>query len=326
MEYRQLGKSGLKVSQLSFGSWVTFGKQIEVKDAIEALSVAREYGVNFFDNAEVYAHGKSEEIMGLAFKKLNWPRLSYMVSTKFYWGITQDINGTNTLNRKYLMQAITGSLKRLDMDYVDLVYCHRPDSTTPMEETVWAMHDMIERGYALYWGTSEWSAAQIKLAHAVAEKYHLRKPIVEQPQYNLFYRHRVETEYKDLYENEGLGLTIWSPLASGILSGKYLGATPEGSRLTMKSMSWLADEYQNAAKIKQVEAFVKIAKDLSVTPAALAIAWCSKNPRVSTVITGASKVEQIHDNMKALEAIPKLSSDVRAKVDQIFPINAVSML
>lgn len=322
MEYRQLGKSGLKVSQLSFGSWVTFGKQMEIKDATDALSVAREYGVNFFDNAEVYANGKSEEIMGLALKKLNWPRLSYMVSTKFFWGITQDINGTNTLNRKYLMQAITGSLKRLDMDYVDLVYCHRPDPHTPMEETVWAMHDMIERGYALYWGTSEWSAAQIKSAHAVAEKYHLRKPIVEQPQYNLFYRHRVEEEYKDIYEKEGLGLTIWSPLASGVLSGKYLGATPEGSRLTMKSMSWLADEYQSAAKIKQVENFVKIAKDLSVTPAALAIAWCAKNPRVSTVITGASKVEQIHGNMKALEAIPKLSSDVMTKIDQLFPVKA----
>ncbi len=320
MEYRHLGKSGLKVSQLSFGSWVTFGKQLELKDATDALSTAREYGVNFFDNAEVYAQGKSEEIMGLALKKLNWPRISYLVSTKFFWGISQDINGTNTLNRKYLMQAITGSLKRLDMDYVDLVYCHRPDPQTPMEETVWAMHDMIEKGYALYWGTSEWSAIEIKSAHAIAEKYHLRKPIVEQPQYNLFCRKRVEVEYKDLYEKEGLGLTIWSPLASGVLTGKYLEAVPEGSRLTMKSMSWLADEYQGPDKKKQVENFVKIAKDLSVTPAALALAWCSKNPRVSSVITGASSLGQIHDNMKALEILPKLSGDVMSKLDQLFPV------
>ena len=320
MEYRHLGKSGLKVSQLSFGSWVTFGKQVDLKAATDSLAVAREYGVNFFDNAEVYASGQSEEIMGQAFKKLGWPRISYIVSTKFFWGISKDINGTNTLNRKYLMQALEGSLKRLEMDYVDLVYCHRPDPTTPMEEIVWAMHDMIQKGQALYWGTSEWSAVEIREAHRIAEKLNLRKPIVEQPQYNLFYRHRVEEEYKELYDKEGLGLTIWSPLASGVLSGKYLGKAPEGSRLTMPNMQWLAPYLQDAKKVKQVEAFVKIAKDLSVTPAALAIAWCSKNPRVSSVITGASRVEQIHDNMKALELIPKLSSDVMSKLNQVFPV------
>lgn len=319
MEYRRLGKSGLNVSQLSFGSWITFGKQVDLKAATDSLSIAREYGVNFFDNAEVYALGKSEQIMGQAFKKLAWPRLSYMVSTKFYWGISKDINGTNTLNRKYLMQAITGSLQRLEMDYVDLVYCHRPDPNTPMEETVWAMHDMIERGYALYWGTSEWGASEIKSAHVICEKYHLRKPIVEQPQYNLFVRNKVEVEFKDLYDNEGLGLTTWSPLASGFLTGKYLGKAPEGSRMSMPSMAWLSEEFAGDAKKIQIQEFIKIAQDISVTPAALAISWCSKNPRVSTVITGASRIEQIHENMKALEVLPKLTNDVMTKLDQLFP-------
>lgn len=323
MEYRRLGRAGVKVSQLSFGSWVTFGKQLDLKEATRSLSVARDYGVNFFDNAEVYANGKSEEIMGAAIKELNWSRLSYLISTKFFWGVTDDPNGRNTLNRKYLMNAITGSLQRLGLDYVDLVYCHRPDPNTPIEETVWAMHDMIQRGYALYWGTSEWSADEIRAACEIAERHHLHKPVVEQPQYNLFHRHRVEVEYKRLYEDQGLGLTIWSPLASGILTGKYLGKTPEGSRLSMPSMSWLAEMAHSEDRIQKTQSFVNLSKELGVTPAALAIAWCTKNPRVSSVITGASRIEQIHDNMKALEILPKVSSEVMARLNDIFPIQAV---
>lgn len=318
MKYNQIGRAGVRVSQLSFGSWVTFGKQVDMQAALNTMSVAREYGVNFFDNAEVYANGQSEEIMGQVLKKLNWPRLSYLVSTKFFWGITQDVNGTNTLNRKYLMQAMQGSLKRLDMEYVDLAYCHRPDPNTPMEEIVWSMHDMVEKGYALYWGTSEWSAAEIEEAFTVAEKYGLRKPIVEQPQYNLFHRERVEKEYKNLYDKYGLGLTIWSPLASGVLTGKYLQGVPEGSRLHMKSMDWIAEQYQTPERIKQVKDYCELAKELDVSPSALAIAWCASNPRVSTVITGASRVEQIHDNMKALQALEKLDSDTKKKIEKIF--------
>jgi voltage-dependent potassium channel beta subunit len=320
MEYRRLGKAGVKVSQLSFGSWVTFGKQVDMKEAINSLAVAKDYGVNFFDNAEVYAGGKSEEIMGAALKELKWSRVSYLISTKFFWGIEDGPNTRNTLNRKYLLNGIQESLKRLSLDYVDLVYCHRSDPHTPMEETVWAMHDMIERGYALYWGTSEWSADEIRSAVAVAEKYRLHKPIVEQPQYNLFHRGRVEVEYKKLYEEVGLGLTIWSPLASGVLTGKYLGQIPAGSRLAMSSMNWLKEEALQEGKKQQTEKFVKLARELSVTPGALAIAWCTKNPHVSSVITGASKVEQIHENMKALEILPKLTGDVMKKLNEIFPV------
>lgn len=298
---------------------MTFGTQVDLKSATKMLSTAREYGVNFFDNAEVYANGKSEEIMGAVLKELNWPRLSYLVSTKFFWGITKDPNGTHTLNRKYLMQAIIGSLKRLNLEYVDLVYCHRPDPNTPIEETVWAMHDMIQRGYALYWGTSEWGADEIRTAYEIAERHHLHKPIVEQPEYNLFKRHRVETEYHQLYEDFGLGLTTWSPLASGFLTGKYLKEIPEGSRLSLRSMAWLAESYQGTERRQQVEKFLNIAQELSVTPAALAIAWCSKNPNVSTVITGASRVEQIHDNMKALEVLSKLSDEAMSALDELFP-------
>lgn len=322
MEYRRLGRAGLKVSQLSFGSWITFGKQLDLSDVVTSMSVAREFGVNFFDNAEVYANGKSEELMGQAFKKLGWPRLSYVVSTKFYWGITDDPNGRNTLNRKYLLESITGSLKRLDMDHVDLVYCHRPDPHTPLEETVYAMHDMIQRGHALYWGTSEWSADEIRAACEIAERHHLHKPVVEQPQYNLFHRHRVETEYKRLYEDVGLGLTIWSPLASGVLTGKYLEGVPEGSRGSMKSMAWILDEGNREERRQALKDFVAMAKDLSCSPSQLAIAWCARNPHVSSVITGASRTEQIQENMKALEVIPKLGTAIMEKLDRMFPITA----
>src|SRR6185295_13273033 len=239
MNYRRLGRSGLKVSTLSFGSWVTYGNQLDAGAARECMAAAWDAGVNFFDNAEVYAAGKSEELMGEALKKLAWPRLKYVVSTKFYWGITDGPNEKNTLNRKYLMNAIDGSLRRLQLDYVDLVYCHRPDAATPLEETVYAMHDMIARGKALYWGTSEWSAPEIASAWQIAERHHLHKPVVEQPEYNLFHRTRVEKEYARLYDDIGLGLTTWSPLASGLLTGKYRAGVPKDSRGAIDRMKFL---------------------------------------------------------------------------------------
>lgn len=322
MEYRRLGRSGVKVSQLSFGSWVTFGKQLDLREASHTMNLAREQGVNFFDNAEVYAGGESERIMGEVLKKLGWPRLSYLVSTKFYWGISEDPNGRNTLNRKYLRQAIEGSLQRLGLDYVDLVYCHRADPHTPLEETVWAMHDMIQRGQALYWGTSEWSADEIRAAWEIAERHHLHKPVVEQPQYNLFHRQKVEKEFARLYEDIGLGLTVWSPLASGLLSGKYAKGIPEGSRASFKSMSWVADLARDEHRQQAIQSFLPLAKELGCTPAQLAIAWCAKNPRVSTVITGASRAEQVTENMKALEVLPKLTPEIMEKLHRIFPLGA----
>lgn len=321
MEYRRLGRAGIKVSQLSFGSWVTFSNQMDFKPVVETMAAARDFGVNFFDNAEVYANGKSEELMGKALKELKWPRLTYLVSTKLYWGLSKDPNGQNTLNRKYLLESITGSLKRLDLDHVDLVYCHRPDPETPIEETVWAMHDMIQRGYALYWGTSEWSADEIRAAWMIADRHHLHKPVVEQPQYNLFHRARVEKEYARLYEDIGLGLTTWSPLASGLLTGKYLNGIPAGSRASMENMSWVAAMAGDEKKKAAVREFVDMAQGFGCTPAQLAIAWCSKNPRVSTVITGASKIEQLKENMKALDVVGRLSEGEMNRLNEIFPVS-----
>ena len=322
MQYRRLGRTGLKVSALSLGSWVTYGNQVDEKAAIEQMSAARDHGVNFFDNAEVYAAGKSEELMGAALKKLGWDRLTYIVSTKFFWGLPakfgDGVNEKNTLNRKYLMQAIDHSLARLGLDYVDLVYCHRPDADTPLEETVYAMHDMIARGKALYWGTSEWSAAEIMAAWQIADKRHLHKPVVEQPQYNLFHRKRVEQEYHRLYGDMGLGLTTWSPLASGLLSGKYAAGIPDNSRATLKNMAWMKDELTDARKNAIVVKLAGIAKSLDCTTAQLAIAWCLKNPDVSTVITGASRVAQVHENMKALEIAGRLTPELLQKIDGLF--------
>src|SRR5260221_983402 len=266
MEYRRLGRAGLRVSALSLGPWGTYGNEVDEKAAIEQMSAARDHGVNFFDNAEVYASGKSEELMGGALKKLGWDRLTYVVSTKFYWGLParfgDGVNEKNTLNRKYLMQAIDHSLARLGLEYVDLVYCHRPDANTPLEETVYAMHDMIARGKALYWGTSEWSAAEIRAAWDIADRHHLHKPVMEQPQYHLFHRKRVETEYARLYDDIGLGLTTWSPLASGLLTGKYKDGIPPGSRGAMESMGFLAEELTHAGKNTIVARLAGIAKPL----------------------------------------------------------------
>lgn len=318
MEYRKLGRNGLKVSALSFGSWITFGNQLDMRKATACMTAAFESGVNFFDNAEVYAGGKSEEVMGQVLKKLDWPRMRYIVSTKFFWGISEGPNERNTLNRKYLMHAIDGSLKRLHLDYVDLVYCHRPDPETPMEETVWAMNDMITRGKALYWGTSEWSAAEIEAAFEICERERLRKPIVEQPQYNLFWRDRVEKEYAPLYERYGIGLTTWSPLASGVLTGKYLKGIPPGSRLAQESQSWLREEALSEDRVPVVAKFVDLAREFNCAPAQLAIAWCLKNKNVSSVITGASTPEQVVENMKAFQLYQRMDASDWRGVEKLF--------
>jgi voltage-dependent potassium channel beta subunit len=316
MRYRRLGRSGLQVSELSLGSWVTYGNQVDESAAIEALATAKEAGVNFFDNAEVYASGKSEVLMGNALKHLGWERESYIISTKFYWGIADGPNRKNTLNRKYLHHAIDGSLARLQLDYVDLVFCHRPDPNTPIEETVWAMHDMIAQGKALYWGTSEWSAAEIVSAWQIADRHHLHKPVMEQPQYNLFHRHRVEQEYARLYEDLGIGLTTWSPLASGVLTGKYADGIPAGSRSTLPGYQWLEKTVTNPEWIAATECLRPISAELGCTLSQLAIAWCASNPHVSTVITGASRTAQVAENMKALDIIPQLNADLLQRIEE----------
>jgi voltage-dependent potassium channel beta subunit len=317
MEYRRLGRSGLKVSVLSFGSWVTFKSQLDIDRALECMDAAYDAGVNFFDNAEAYAGGESERIMGEAIRKLGWPRHSYVVSSKFFWGLHDGPNSRNTLNRKYLTEAIDASLERFGLDHLDLIYCHRADPETPVEETVRAMSDAIDRGKALYWGTSEWTADEIRAAWDVADRHGWHKPIVEQPQYNLLHRRRVEKEYARLYEDVGLGTTIWSPLASGLLTGKYLDGVPEGSRAALEGYDWLKDHLTDEQKNAVVRELKGVADDLGCSLAQLAIAWCAVNPHVSTVITGASRVEQVHENMRALEVLPKLDDQVLARIDSI---------
>ena len=315
MEYRRLGSAGLKVSLLSFGSWVSFKNQLGDDTAAACMQAAYEAGCNFFDNAEIYANGESEAIMGRVIKKLGWARETYVISTKLFWGLDDRPNMKNTLNRKYLMQAIDGSLKRLDLDFVDLLFCHRADANTPIEETVHAMHDIIEQGKALYWGTSEWSAEQIREAWHIADRYGWHKPQMEQPQYNLFWRDRVEKEYARLYTEIGLGTTIWSPLASGLLTGKYNNGIPADSRANLPGYEWLKEQV-TPARVEKARKLDAIAKDLGVSMGHLALAWCARNPNVSTVITGASRVEQVHDNFKALEVLPKLTPEVMKRIDE----------
>jgi voltage-dependent potassium channel beta subunit len=317
MEYRRLGRTGLKVSVLSFGSWVTFGPQLAGSLAEDCLAAAYDAGVNFFDNAEAYSAGESERIMGEAIASLGWPRHSYVLSTKLFWGLHPGVNMRNTLNRKYLRQAIDASLERLGLDFVDLVYCHRPDPETPVEETAWAMSDMITAGQALYWGTSEWSAEQLREAWDIADRHNLHKPVVEQPQYNLLWRDRVEQEYAPLYDSIGLGLTTWSPLSSGLLTGKYLDGIPEGSRATLPGYEWLAGLLTDPERNEKVRNLRSVAEELDCTLAQLAIAWCAKNPHVSSVITGASRVEQVHENLAALDVLPKLTDEVMGRIDKL---------
>lgn len=320
MQYRRLGRSGLQVSELSLGSWVTYHNQVDESAAREMMAAAFDAGINFFDNAEAYAGGKSEEVMGAAIRALKWPRLHYVVSTKFFWGLDREGNAVNrkdTLNRKYLLHAIDGSLQRFGLDFIDLVYCHRPDPHTPIEETVWAMSDMITRGKALYWGTSEWSAADIRAAWEIAERHHLHKPVMEQPQYHLFHRKKVEEEYARLYEEIGLGLTTWSPLASGLLTGKYRNGIPPDSRGAMKGMGFLEKTLTDSAKNAAVGQLEGIAAALGCTVSQLAIAWAAKNPRVSTVITGASKLSQLRDNLGAVAVMAKLTPEVLGRIDEL---------
>ena len=320
MQYRRLGRSGVRVSALSLGSWVTYHNQVGTDAAVEMLAAAYDAGVNFFDNAEVYAGGHSETIMGQALKRLAWPRLNYLVSTKFFWGLDRSGEGVNrkdTLNRKYLMQAIDGSLKRFGLEHVDLVYCHRPDPHTPIEETVRAMSDMITQGKALYWGTSEWSAADIRAAWELCDRHGWHKPVMEQPEYNLFRRKRVEQEYARLYQDTGLGLTTWSPLASGLLTGKYSQGIPEGSRGALPDMAWMQAKLTDAARNAAVAQLQPLARELGCSVAQLAIAWAARNPRVSTVIMGASRVSQLQDNLGALEVLPKLSTELVARIEAI---------
>jgi voltage-dependent potassium channel beta subunit len=317
MEYRYLGRTGLQVSSLSLGSWVTFHNQVDEKSAVEAMAAAYDAGVNFFDNAEVYARGKSEEIMGAALKKLGWKRSSYLVSTKIFWGLNNVVNEKNTLNRKHLIEAINGSLKRFDLEYVDLLYCHRPDPNTMIEETVWAMHNIIEWGKALYWGTSEWPAGDILSAIEIAERYHLHKPVVEQPQYNILHRDRFEVEYARLFKDYHFGATIWSPLASGLLTGKYNNGIPADSRGALKGYEWLRDQLTNEKSLNMVKELGKVADGLGIPLSRFSLAWCLKNLNVSTVITGASRVEQVRENMKAIEAVPLLTPEVMSRVDEI---------
>ncbi len=321
MKYHHLGKAGIQVSELSFGSWVTFHNQSGVDSAVTMMAAAYDAGVNFFDNAETYAAGKSEEIMGAALRKLGWRRGSYLVSTKLFWGLHDGPNEQNTLNRKYLIEGIDGSLKRMNLDYVDLLFCHRADPSTPIGETVWAMHNIIERGKALYWGTSEWEAADISSAIEFAERHHLHKPVVEQPVYNLFERHRFNADYESLYQDHGYGSTTWSPLASGLLTGKYNNGIPGDSRGALAGFDWMQENLTDAERLAKVSALVPLAEQMGASLAQFSLAWCLQNPYVSTVMTGASRVEQVHENMKAIEFVDSFTPDVMHEIDRIFELS-----
>lgn len=319
MEYRHLGRSGLQVSVLSFGSWVSFSKQINDKIADELMGIAYDNGVNFFDNAEVYALGESEKMMGRVIKKKKWDRTSFTVSSKAFFGWRGKENKPNQTgnSRKHLMEACDEALQRLQVDYLDLFFCHRPDKKTPIEETVWAMNHLLQQGKILYWGTSEWSGVEIMEAHRIAEKCRLIGPTTEQPQYNLFERHKVEVEYGEIYKNVGLGTTIWSPLAAGLLSGKYNEGIPKDSRFALQGFDWLKDRWIADERLKKVKKLGEFAAKLGTSTAALSIAWCIKNPNVSTAILGATKKQQLLDNLKALEVVEKLTPDAMEKIEAI---------
>lgn len=318
MEYRRLGKSGLQVSVLSFGSWVTFHKQIEDGAVDELMGIAYEKGINFFDNAEAYALGESEKMMGRVLKNKNWDRTSYVLSSKAYFGWRKpNLPNQTGLSRKHLVEACHEALKRLQTDYLDLYFCHRPDKTVPIEEVVWTMNMLIQQGKILYWGTSEWSAQEIMEAHMVAEKYRLIGPTMEQPEYSMFHREKLENEYLQIFKNIGLGTTIWSPLAAGVLTGKYNDGIPDDSRLAIKGFEWLATKQLNEQRIEKVRRLTSIAHELGGSMAALAIAWCAYNPNVSTVILGATKTAQLHQNLEALEILPKLNPEIMERIETI---------
>jgi voltage-dependent potassium channel beta subunit len=321
MLYRQLGKSGLKIGAVSFGAWVTFGKQIGDPVAVKLLHAAYDAGINFFDNAESYADGQAEVVMGAILKKSKWRRSSYLVSSKVFFGSVGDRPNEEGLSRKHVVEACHDALRRLQVDYLDLYYCHRPDAAVPVEETCRAMHDLITQGKVLYWGTSEWGAAQIEAAHAVCDRLGLHHPVVEQPEYNLFHRSRVEKEYAPLYRRPGLGITTWSPLASGLLTGKYNKGVPKGARLDTPGMEWLRDAILKGPGIEKrlavVPKLAALAKALGSSLPCLAVAWCLKNPNVSTVILGASKVAQLKENLGALDLLPKLTPQVMKELDAL---------
>jgi voltage-dependent potassium channel beta subunit len=318
MKYRRLGKSGLQVSELSFGAWVTFAQQITEKTAEKLMTIAYDAGVNFFDNAEAYASGKAEIVMGRILRRRGWGRDTFLVSSKVFWG--GDLPNQEGLSRKHVIEACHAALRRLRVDYLDLYFCHRPDPDTPIEETVRAMSDLVAQGKVLYWGTSEWSAAGITEAHRIARELRLVPPTMEQPQYNMFHREKVEKEFAPLYDTVGLGLTIWSPLASGLLTGKYNDGDPGGTRISLKDYAWLREEFETKEarrRLAKVKKLAAIAGDLGTTLPRLALAWCLKNPRVSSVITGASRPAQVKENMKAGELVDQLTSDVMRKIDAI---------
>ena len=321
MEYRRLGSSGLKVSALSFGSWVTFSNQLDAEHAVEIMGSAYDSGVNFFDNAEVYAHGEAERVMGRALEKLAWSRDSYLVSSKVRWGSVQDPKPTQVgLSRKHVIEACEQALVRLGVEYLDLYLCHRPDAEVPIVETVWAMSDLIQMGKVLYWGTSEWSAVELEEAHAAAKEWRLIAPITEQTEYNMFQRERIEVEYSDLYDSLGLGTTTYSPLASGVLTGKYNEGIPEGSRMNLPGYEWLLKSLESdegEARIAKVRELEAEAKELGISMAQLALAWCLKNPNVSTVITGATTTDQVKENMQALEAVELLNDEVMERIEGV---------
>jgi len=320
MNYRHLGQAGIQVSELSLGSWVTFHTRFGLESAVEMMATAFDYGVNFFDNAENYAGGRSEELMGAALRKLGWRRGSYLISTKLFWGLHEGPNQQNTLNRKYLIEAIDGSLTRLGVDHVDLLFCHRSDPSTPIEETVWAMHNIVESGKALYWGTSEWEADRILSAIEIAERHHLHKPVVEQPMYNLFDQHRFGAAYEGVYRDHGYGSTTWSPLASGLLTGKYAQGIPEDSRGAVDDLDWLQGELTNPERLARVAALEPLANEMGASLGQFSLAWCLQNPYVSTVITGASRVEQLHQNMKAIEFVDRFTPELMHEIDRIFGV------
>lgn len=318
MEYRRMGKTGLQLSVLSFGSWVTFAKQVDDTASDELMSLAYDNGINFFDNAEVYARGESEKMMGRVLKKKNWERSSYTVSSKVFFGWRGEQNKPNQtgLSRKHIMEACHEALERLQVDYLDLFFCHRPDKNTPIEEVVWTMNTLIQQGKILYWGTSEWSGAEIMEAHMVARELRLIGPAVEQPQYNLFERYKMEVDYATIFKNVGMGTTIWSPLASGLLTGKYNNGIPEGSRLALEGFEWLKDKTLSEERFKRVAALETVAKELGTTLSILSVAWCIRNPDVTTAILGATKPGQIKENLKALDILPKLTNEVMEKIDE----------